>query len=680
MVDAVDGGIVGTPDGPAPAAPRRVCHRQHQRPVYLSAISPSEYHRLVAAATVSDAWFVALMALFVLWVSGLRYGPAGRATNLLTSLLGAFWGTVGLGLHRVVRDGVFIRISHELLEQIVLGELPLPTVHRTELLELVTPARVAELVYQLGTITEQSVVIQANGALDQLALYGAVIVAGLKALQDLYSEECLSITVPVGTFEGQEAAICLEDTTGDLTIGLAGGDFWIGKFWNSGVMNPLAVFPNLIVTISWVLICGYVSALLPLPRIRTVRQDLTRVLLPQVLQDAAWYLSLNSDSSNTAKRTNGSTTTEDNINSPADSNTNTPKEEESALTVNQQTQIDDNKRIVRKRLMKAVQILKEGKLALVTVFEPRLWDNCGTAPRNTFLPLQELASKVEQMALKALAVQSVDPVQSQQVLQDTIVELQRAAKALEDPATETFAIHANKTAAPETDSAPVGDPFELARLTMDISTATHDWLESMYPAAEGATRSPPWNDGTNDGAKHVAMTGAAWVLPGLLVPARLLQILLYPIQLCRNGWDSGSTEKTLQCIKFTIGFTALVSLSVFVEGYREFTVTNTQSSGEGSDLSLVRGNPPSSFSNWDLVRVICTANIIQFSLPCSFHHPCFSRCGRGDTHSFVSIFSPARLPICHNANYRRYRQEKHFENLWYVCWGTFRLGVAPYDR
>ena len=547
---------------------------------------------LLYAATVSDGLFIGMVALWTLWMSGLRYGITGRPLHIVGSALCCFFGMVGLGMHFAIRDGISMTLTKSFLEDLLNMELPTIAELRAETAERQADieAEISAIVVALrdGTLLER-----AQGLLDDMPAYLPVLRSVLLSLYDiLFQDECTQLDIPVGTFEGRTATICIDEESGEIGVSIKGGIWLIQKCWTAGVMNPIAIFPNIIVVCSWTFLCVYVSPLLPLPAIRTLRFSLSRIVLPQVLKDAAWYLEATHATSKSAE-----------------------------IDVDQ---VIEDDRVVKKRLIGAVQVLHGGTIGLATAFEPRvlLACQCTTGgPRNTWVPLKNLMIAVEHMAVKALAAKVIDPVQSHAALSKAIVQLEQTATILRDPS--VTAVHSkeepNYTLATTSPSATLNkaegvpqddeessdnkDPLGFAKLSQEISDATQLWLESMNPTTigTGATtneETSKWN--WTDGVKHVLITGAVWALPSLALLGRLLQIIILPLLVLKNSIHL-DTEKVFHCVKFAAGFTALTALTVYSEGYRNFTVTRLEDS-EGVDLVL--GNPPSSFAGWDLVRYV----------------------------------------------------------------------------
>lgn len=78
---------------------------------------------------------------------------------------------------------------------------------------------------------------------------------------------------------------------------IPGGPWLVRSFWTKkGIDNPLAVFGNFIIAMSWALLC-VVAIILALPQ-RTARDAVASALMPQSLQMAAQSVSINATDGN----------------------------------------------------------------------------------------------------------------------------------------------------------------------------------------------------------------------------------------------------------------------------------------------------------------------------------------------------------------------------------------------
>jgi hypothetical protein len=503
---------------------------------------------LLYASTVSDALFVGLVAIWIFWVSGLRYGPTGKPFNVVGSALCVFFGMVGLGLHAVIQDGITVTISQDLLQRLLQSEAG-------EGLESLGDGALSELV---------------DGALDRFQEYLPLIREGIKALTELLLQGCAQITVPVGTFAGQNATVCLSEQDGDLILQLSGGTWLIDKFWTAGVMSPIAVFPNIIVVCSWAFLCVYLSPLLP--PLRTVRFGLSRLTLPQALSDAAWYMRRHADRCKSDEMDKA--------------------EGKDVLT--------QEEKLVRSRLIAAINALHGGTLGIAAAFEPRFFDyRCGI-PRCTWMPLKDLTVAVEIMVLKALSIREINPARSERALEHAIRVIEKNATALTN-GTSRSSQESGTSSMPKADTqlpedelmVKDEDPLNLEQTSQAVTDAARVWFESMDPTDDSHLT---WKDVLNNFLKNVGL----WLLPGLALVARLVQIPLLPLLMIKGAYRLHG-EKVFQCIKFTAGYTALVCMTVYWKRLRELDVTD-QSLKVNDGFELVEGSPPASFAGWELVR------------------------------------------------------------------------------
>lgn len=508
---------------------------------------------LLAAAAVSEGFFVAMFSLWTLWISGYAYGPTGKLFWVFVPVMVSFVGMMGLGLQKLVTDGITIQLSSDLLRS-WLGDFDGT---REGLEERLASINVTQL---LEEYREEELIERAEGLLDGLGTYLPVILQALANLGQLLATGFLILVVPSGDFQGQEIELSLsgeDDQDVVLNVHIAGGIRLVKAFWtSSGLDNPMAVFQNFYVVVSWAIMCVAVSSLLP--PLRTTRFIISRLVLPQTLRDAVWYMKGRNDD-------------------------------------------DDDDAVVRERLVAASNILAGGMPAIASGFEPRLFNlNLGKYPRCTFLTLKEVSEAVQGVALKALALRSVKIMHSDDAVATAIQECDEAATAL---ATKTRQL-GNKEAVRTTSSVPevpreLDDPLGLRDASHRVTTATDAWLESLHPDN---------NDGMTlkDGVKNMGLNGILFVVPSILILGRLLQTLLLPalIPMGKYRWD---LSKLIHCVKFTIGVTALISMSVYWDNYRRFEADSNTSD---YSIAVVQGNPPKSFSGWTLVSARRVWNVL----------------------------------------------------------------------
>lgn len=212
---------------------------------------------------------VAVATLWALWVSGLRYGPLASLIGIFPSILVAVVGLIGLGGHRLVRDGFAISINQEVLIEIKLGvDRFLSEIFNPIIVQLIKTAVAALNIPELIESQEDGIPIPIP----------AIVLPNEKLA------EVLSI------FEGRFLNVRL-DADETLSLSLDGGMWWIKGFWTwTGTENPFAVIQNFLIVCSWAFLAVFCAHLLP--PWRSMRYEFARIRLPQALRDTAAFVKL----------------------------------------------------------------------------------------------------------------------------------------------------------------------------------------------------------------------------------------------------------------------------------------------------------------------------------------------------------------------------------------------------
>jgi hypothetical protein len=506
---------------------------------------------LLCAATVSDGWFVACSALFSLWVGGLRFGKAGKATQILAPLVVVIFGMVGLGLQRLVRDGITISISQDLLgamlgidleaipeEQLLtsLSLIDLGALDSATLLARMSPSvQLVESRFEevLATLREMSGVTE------------AVIKLIVEIVQD--GLVCFDFAIPDTFFSGRTVCVTFTEER-DLIIHIEGGLWLIRRLWTTtGLDNPFALFPNFLVAFAWAALALCTGILIP--PLRTVRYSLTRIALPNTLRDASWFL-------------------------------------QRRLGEDRETMTEEEK-VVGRRLVKAISKFHDGTSAIATAFEPRFSDFRFNLPRCTWIKLIAVTKAVETAAMTAL-MSSV--MYSRHVSTDVLsicTTYEKSAETLQDKSSS------EKSATVEEASAPAGmkpeeDQLGIEQSGRTLAESVDSWNEAMHPTSTISF---------SKAGKEAALVSGVFLGPTLLFLARLTQILFSPI-LALTGREQWNLYKGAHVVKFAIGFTAIVCLSIYSD-YHDFEITTKDE--EETGVEILNGTPISSFVAWDLM-------------------------------------------------------------------------------
>jgi len=475
---------------------------------------------LLCAATVSDGLFVGLAAVWVFWLSGLRFGATAPLTFPFTAAPAVIFCLVGLGMKAAVQDGIAVQFDRGTLIEIVRENIPPPGSLQPSLEEILAALR------------------KVLGLLEQLITTGS-----------------FCFDVEEGFLRGQEVCVEYNGEDDTVLVTVNGGIWLIKRFWTTtGVDNPLALFPNLLACIGWALLAIFWVAPL-LPPVRTARYLLSVRALPQTLRAVAWYVS---------RWRPG----------------HLPKTEEEMA--------------VGKQLLESVGIYSGGSVAMVTVLEPRMLDyRCGI-PRCTYEHLKEVTSQVERAALRALILRSgmVDPDEPPDRLQALGQTYEKNAVALETRIRvpeRGESLNKNKNNEPPSDAENLS--WDLNSLGFEdsckrITTAVDDWLVSFHGFEPNGTLT------YKDGLKNVAKNTLPWLLPSIIFVVKLAVIPFFPFFI-----HKGIIKKDLQVfmhiyVKFTIGYIALLCMSVYWKAWQDFELTDVASAGRCSGSKATASRLP----------------------------------------------------------------------------------------
>jgi hypothetical protein len=505
---------------------------------------------LLCAATVSDALFVACSALFSLWVGNLRFGKTGKATQILAPLVVVVFGMIGLGLQRLVRDGITISISSDLLGAMLgtdlkaIPEDQLLTSLSMIDLEVLDPstllARMSPFVQQFESRFEE-VLATLRETIGVIEVVTKLIV---KIVQDGFV--CFEFAIPDTFFSDQTVCVTFTEER-DLFIHMEGGLWLIRRLWTTtGLDNPFALFPNFLVAMSWASLALCTGILIP--PLRTVRYSLARIALPNTLRDAAWFL-------------------------------------QRRLGEDDRETMTEEEKVVGRRLVKAVSKFHGGTIAIATAFEPRFSDFRFNLPRCTWWKLIAVTKAVETAAMTALLSSVMYSRHASTDLLSVCATYEKIAEALQEKS------GSQKIATVEETSAPMkleDDQLGIEQSGRTLAESVDSWNEAMHP-----TSTVSWSEA----GKEAALVAGVFLGPTLLLLARLTQILFSPI-LAVTGREKWNLYKGAHVVKFAIGFTAIVCLSLYSD-YHDLEVTTKDEANTG--FEILNGTPISSFVAWDLM-------------------------------------------------------------------------------
>lgn len=493
---------------------------------------------LLSAATISDGLFVAMFALWTLWCTGLWHGPNASVTGIFTHFCIAATAICALSPWLLVRNGFAVS-----------QQLPLPQ---------------DSLAYQL------------------LSDVCVDIGEAEECWTDISVDFPTEVIVPGdGNFAGQIAYISFENESGKastVTAFILGGMWVVKGIWQwSGLTNVLAFNRNFIIVLLWSIACVLPSRVLP--PVRTIRALMSQKQIPAAIGDAVDTIRdtfLNNDEVNPkdVEDSNGSSIEENSDNACTERST------ESIPTGD-----DDTAR--RKRLVSAGSSFKDGGMAGMTAYEPRI---CRAPFECTWPILKELAVAVDAVVVAALAsglrantMPWCDPSEWEESL-SALEQCRCALAGNEDPSKLTFSTYYESVDDEET-SKRACKSFVCVRLAKDslrVEEATVAWLNAIH-------HPPSSCPCTIKNAKTAVMSYLPWVMPMLLFFKRLVSTLSLPFRPRR--W---SLPTLLHSLKFTLGFTVLVILDVYFVGYRNFSIDT----GEETLLE------PQLYSGWHLLAYV----------------------------------------------------------------------------
>lgn len=369
-----------------------------------------------------------------------------------------------------------------------------------------------------------------------------------------------------------------------------GLDFVRSLWTETGLTNSNAIFVNSLIGFLW--ICAIISLGRIMPPFRTARASIAKGLLPGCLETMVdiirlietVYASANQISSNTTKMNHlqaDSTRTTD-----AADDAITTKDHPAALNESVEanpisTEIEEQHTTLVTTLIHTKAILDDGGIAGLTAFEPRLL-RCGP-PDCGWLVLHNLVSAIDSIALAALALEEMwrDPrinnadLQFGRVLpnhEKAALSLQRYANALRTM-TKVSEEEADSPLLKEgTGTAPESEDFvSFLSLSTKLAVTTNAWIDVAGP--------PDHTRSYFDAASRVALKqnlmpwiGASGLSFFLAICRNTL--LLLKVQPWRRIFlpPHCDAEKAVWCVKFAVGISALVTMSVYWEKYADLEV------------------------------------------------------------------------------------------------------------
>lgn len=508
---------------------------------------------LLAAASVSNGWYVAVFALWALLCKSLYYGPDSKTTAGFSHALLLMGAMISLTMWEAVQNGLGIEIDVvKLLDNISNNS-------STDIdMDLWT-----KTAYELIKAQTSNICSSSENCIDELS-------ATLSPPGESF------LIPPAGDnniFAGQSANISCVDNI--CTINIPGGLWLIGGMWKwTGANNPFAVVSNFFIVLCYFLVCVYAGILIP--PIRTVRHLYSRGVLPAAISDCVALLEANKVDEGGVQ---GAVMRNENdeVSERVDAEVTTTNTGNNSITT-----------LKMKVIRHAVENSTGGKSAF-TAYEVR----CLSQPLEcTWLKLQEVAKSVSEIALYSLSTEIRGKMQRHETLHDEakvvryIEAIKKSAAALKSN------IVPDRGVPPQSDEEEQSknDSYftrKLGRLSNKLTTNTTSWVESM-------------NNPTYTGLKDAAMTYVPWMAPTVILYKSLLFNVLLPFMPQR--WN---LRTTMLAVKFCVGVVILFILEVYVPNYKNFAIGSPTSDGLG--IIKTTSTAPNVYSGWNLFSyVFCT--------------------------------------------------------------------------
>ena len=526
---------------------------------------------LLAAASVSNGWYVAAFALWALLCKSLYYGPGSKTTRGFSHALLLMGAMVSLTMWEPVQNGLGVEIDVvKLLDSISNNS-------STDInMDLWT-----KTAYELIKAQASNICSSSENCIDELS-------AALSPPGESF------MVPPIGDnsiFAGQTATISCVDNI--CTISIPGGLWLIGGMWKwTGANNPFAVVSNFFIVLCYFLVCVYAGILIP--PIRTVRQLYSRGVLPAAISDCVALLEANEEKFRKNRKVD-----EGGVQGALMNNDEASQRGDTGVS----TSITDNNSISTlkmKVIRHAVENSTGGKAAF-TAYEVR----CLSQPLECTWPkLREVAKSVSEIALYSLSTEMRGKMQRHETLHEEekfanyMEAIKKSAAALKSNDLVPDERHIDDDDEHDSGVPPQSDEEEqskndsyftrkLARLSNKLTTNTTSWVESM-------------NNPKYTGLKDTAMTYLPWMAPTAILYKSLVWNLLLPFMPQR--WN---LRTTMLAVKFCAGVVILLILEVYIPNYKNFAIGSPTSDGLG--IIKTTSTAPNLYSGWNLFSyVFCT--------------------------------------------------------------------------
>jgi len=382
-----------------------------------------------------------------------------------------------------------------------------------------------------------------------------------------------------GGLQGQTAQITIKSDGSEHETFIEGGMWIVRAMWtSSGIRNPLASYQSVMIFICWLI--AILAVIFFIPPFRTVRSALCKSIIPAALKEAANSLRLFSKRMETQ-------------NSASDGEIELARiETQNSASGVVYRDIDKERMDSISKLNTYINTLFEGNLAKYTVYEPRLL--AFKPPECTMeilVQLSQVTSRCLRIAYGIDVLTSKDDEygflhKNRKQYEDLAATIEQCAQALSSSdaslidklkvtQSEPIAIAHEAGANSSVDNAEPYDPLELKKYVSDVAALTRRWLETMEP----------FNKRTPHFFSHDSFIGflknlRPWIYAQISHVVYLVQVLK---ECCKPSvWqlflrmDRYELQKLVWCVKYAIGFTALLAMSCYWPEYQQNFVVSSR--------------------------------------------------------------------------------------------------------
>jgi len=505
---------------------------------------------LATAVAGGDGAFVALMSIFIFWMSFLRWEKAtGPGTSLLIIAV-VFVSVLSFPNYRVVQDGI------DVVVKTLDGPDAIDTVSSTFLSRNTIPEMLSNQ-------------------------YSEILLGLLNKETDGNENNLFEVPSDGGDLAGMTVEIIQNGSIGDdeyVIFHVPGGMWMVRAMWTmKGVTNPLAMFYNLFLFWGWLFLS--LALIYFIPPFRTLRLALSKGMIPAALVDTSAYIDTHSSAINAAYGE------EDNNN---DDEEPTKQKVDLVNTDGEEVKNDGDEDATKKKLdlrgklLRHANVLFGGNLATLTAFEPRLSRTGSSLPVCTWIRLKTMSDAVLKCVLVSIGIEELLKETDHEEFREIVKYHAHTTKSLKSCAT---ALQTGKAAFDKDDQEEVFDckaydPFRMKVHTEAVVESTKSYLLAMDGRHSNHSGSPVSGFFSWATFNEIKLS----ILPFLFVfTAYLKGLASVLIMLCKKSYWVGlfvypysDLHKLIWCLKYTTGFVSLLVMTVYWKAFNErFSVTTS---------------------------------------------------------------------------------------------------------